>query len=197
MTDTIKDGGGSGRQAKVNKDNKLEVVSESESIQHSISDQKRQAYQCIGIATLAAATVVVLHIKNISSDKNLVLTYIRHQIIDNSGGTAFPNASNYFRIALNRTYSSGGSVTTPINVNAESGNAAEVTAFQAAPTLTGTANEIDRWYTKAEGDMNTFNKEGAVILRAGRTLELSYVGDQTGGTVYARISFLMQEIDHM
>ena len=136
-----------------------------------------------------------MHVKNTSSTKNLVVTYIRHQIIDQSGGTAIPNASNYFRIALGRTYSAGGSTATPVNVFTGSGNTAEATIYQGAPTLTGTANEIDRWYTKAEADMNTFNKEGAVIVPPNQTIELAYVGDQTSGTLYTRLSFVMKEIE--
>ena len=38
---------------------------------------------------------------SVSSD--IIITYIRHQIIDASGGTAFPNVSNYFRVNFGRT----------------------------------------------------------------------------------------------
>ena len=86
-------------------------------------------------------------------------------------------------------------MTTPVNVFAGSGNDAEVTAYQGAPTLAGTATEIDRWYTKAEGDMHAFNKEGAVIIGPNRTMELSYVGDQTNGILYTRLSFIMKEME--
>lgn len=191
----IVDGTGAGNRAEVNDNNELVTLARSISLQHVISSRDGQAYQVIGTASLAAATVVGLHIKNNSSTKDLVVTYIRHQIVDESGGTALPNASNYFRIAMDRTYSSGGSTATPVNVNAASGNSADVTVYQGAPTLAGTAAEIDRWYTKAEADMNTFNKEGAVILGQDDTLELSYVGDQTGGTLYCRLSFVMQDKD--
>jgi len=193
MPDIIKDGSGQGYSAKVNKNNRLTVVAKSQTLQHLLSQDTQQAYQVIGVATLAAATVVCLHVNNTSTDKNLVATYVRHQIVDHSGGTALPNVSNYFRIALNRTYSAGGSTATPVNVYAGSGNTAEVTAYQGGPTLTGTAAEIDRWYTKAEADMNTFSKEGALIVPPNGTIELAYVGDQTGGTIYSRLSFLMEE----
>lgn len=122
----------------------------------------------------------------------MVITYIRHQIIDTSGGTAFPNVNNYFRIALGRTYVSGGTEINPVNINSGSANMAEITAYEGNPTLTGTAQEIDRWYTKSEGDMNAFNKEGSVILGKNGTLELSYIGDQSSGIIYTRISFIMQ-----
>lgn len=190
----IEDGTGQGYKAKVSSGNKLEVSAVTSSIQHAISADQGQAYQVIGMATLAAGTTVCLHIQNTSSSMHMDVTYIRHQILDPSGGTSFPNASNYFRIAFGRTYASGGSIVTPVNVNQAKGNIAGITVYDSGPTLIGTALEIDRWYTKSEGDMNALNKEGAVIIEPNRTIELAYVGDRSGGTIYSRLSFLMREI---
>jgi hypothetical protein len=191
MGNMILDGTGHGFKARVDGDHRLRTYSKSASIQHVVSEHEQEAYQVIGTATLSSGTVTVLHIKNISSDTNMVVTYLRHQVIEATGGTSFPNASNYFSVRLMRTYSSGGSTATPVNVFGGSGNTAEVTCYQNGPTLVGTAKEIDRWYTKADGDMNTFNKEGALLIPPNQTMEVSYVGDRTGGTVYARISFIM------
>jgi hypothetical protein len=192
MPDTVRDGTGKGYLAKVTIDNQLSVKSESEEIQHHWSIIHEQAYQVIGESNLAAGTVTPIHIRNDSTTKNLVVTFIRHQLIDVSGGTEFPNANNYFKLAFGRTYSSGGTEITPVNVNNGSGKLADVTAYKGA-TLTGTAKEIDRWYTKDEGDMNVFNKAGAVILSPGNTMEISYVGDRTSGIIYSRLSFLMKD----
>ncbi len=192
MPDSIRDGGGSGRLVKVSRENRLEVESKTESLQHHVSNEHEQAYQVIGTAALASGTITALHIKNISNDKNLIATYIRHQIIGPSGGTAFPNSGNYFSVALGRTYASGGVVTLPVNVFSGSGNTADVVAYKDTPVLEGTANEIDRWHTKADGDMNTYNKEGALIIPPSQTLELSYIGDQSSGILYARLSFIME-----
>ena len=186
----IKDGTGSGYLARVDSDHRLRTYAKSASIQHVVSEHEEEAYQVIGIATLSAGTVVALHIKNISSG-NMVVTYLRHQVVGATGGTSFPNTSNYFTIGLGRTYSSGGSLVTPVNVFGGSGNTAEVTAYHGDPTLAGTALEIDRWYTKSDADMNTFNKEGALIIPSNQTMEVSYIGDRTGGTIYTRISFIM------
>lgn len=195
MAEQIKDGKGRGFQVEVNSDNQIVAAAVSQSIQHFVSRFKEQAYQVIGTTNLAAATVAGLHIKNTSSNKLLTVTYIRHQIVSPAGGTTIPNTSNYFRMAFGRERQSGGAAVTPINVNNGSGVEAEVEAYQSSPTLTGTASEIDRWYTKADGDMNTFSKEGAVLVNPGRTIEFSYVGDQTSGLLYARLSFLMVEIE--
>jgi len=191
MPDFIKDGTGSGFMAKVDSDNRLRTYAKSASIQHVVSEHDEGAYQIIGIATLSAGTVPVLHIKNVSSDTNMVITYIRHQVIGAAGGTAFPNDSNYFSVRLGRTYSSGGDTATPVNVFSGSGNVAKITAYQNEPTLSGTADEIDRWYTKSDGDMNTYNKEGALLVPPNKTIEVAYVGDRTSGTIMARISFIM------
>lgn len=191
--DSIVDGTGSGKLAKVGTDNRLWVDANAGSIQHNNSQVLKQAYQVIGTATLGVGEKIILHLKNTSPSKDLIVTYLRHQVVGASGGTAFPNSSNYFHINLGRTYSSGGSTATPVNVNAGSGNDADVTVYQGAPTVAGTAKEIDRWYTKSDGDMNTFNKEGALILQPNATMDISYTGDHTSGLIYARISFIMEE----
>lgn len=187
----LEDGKGKGYKAQVDSNNKLLVRAFSESIQHSVSHSDGQAYQLIGTANLTNNIVVPIHITNNSSTLDIVVTYVRHQILDNDGGTVFPNASNYFRIALGRTYSSGGTISNPININTSSANTPIITAYTNNPILEGNAQEIDRWHTKEEGDMSVFNKEGAVILGQNGTLELSYVGDQTSGIIFSRISFIM------
>ena len=189
MPDTIRDGHGSGNLAKVSSDGRLRTYSKSASIQHVVSEHEEEAYQLIGTATLSSGTVCALHITN-TSDELMIVTYLRHQIVGATGGTAFPNTSNYFSVGLDATYTSGGSEATAVNVFVGSGNTAGITAYQGDPTLGGTKKEIDRWYTKADGDMNTFNKEGALIVPPNKTMCICYVGDQTGGTIYARISFI-------
>lgn len=190
----LRDGTGSGILARVDPKNRLVVDARSKSIQHTACEDDEMAFQlAIPPNNLANGTVVGLHLKNDSAEKNLVLTYIRHQIIDASGGTAFPNASNYFRISSGRTYVSGGSEVTPINGSIGSGKTSEVIAYTDNPTLTGTALDLDRWYTKAEGDMNAFNKEGSIIMPPSQSLEFSYVGNHTSGIIYLRVSFIMED----
>jgi len=190
----IEDGTGDCYKAKVDKENRLRTLAVTESIQQAISTDKEQAYQVIGEATLASGTVTALHIENTSTTRNMFITYLRHQVVDAAGGTALPNASNYFSLALGRTVSSGGSAVVPVNVFGGSSNIAEATVTTGAPTLSGTALEIDRWYTKAEADMNSFSKQGALILPPSQTLEMSYVGDHTSGILYSRISFIMDDV---
>lgn len=194
MPNTIRDGSGKGYLAAVNDENRLQVISKSQPLQHVLSQEKEQAYQVIGVADLQNGETTAIHITNTSNDKNMIITYLRYQIVDAAGGTAFPNKDNYFKISFNREYVSGGAAVIPVNVFEGSGNLAEVVAYSENPVLTGTAKDIDRWYVKANGDMNTFNKEGAVIIGPGRSLGLSFVGDHTSGILYSRLSFLMEDI---
>lgn len=191
----LKDGTGSGYLAKVTKENRLSVFAASASVQLVQSLENGSAYQLIGEADLSSGTTTGLHIRNSSANFNMIITYIRHQIITPAGGTALPNESNYFQVVLDRDYGSGGSIVIPVNVNAGSGNTAGLTCYTGDPTLTGDGREIDRWYTKSDADMNSFVKEGAVIIPPNRAIDFSYVGDQTSGTFYTRISFLMREVE--
>ncbi|NOR58424.1 MAG: hypothetical protein GQ474_07875 [Sulfurimonas sp.] len=192
MPDMIIDGTGSGGYpAKIGSDNRLWVRAIAESQQHTIAHDNQEAFQVIGTTALSSGTVTALHIKNGSVDKDVVITYLRHQIVDAAGGTAFPNASNYFTLGFNRTYSTGGTLAVPVNTNSGSVTTSQATVYEGNPTLSGTAKELDRWYTKADGDMNTFNKDGALILRPNQTMELSYVGDHTSGLLYTRLSYVL------
>lgn len=191
----IEDGQGSGKKAKVDNDNRLVVAARSQVIQHYISHESEQAYQTLNIVSFTAGTTVGQHIKNISAEKDMIITYIHHQILNPSEtlpSNADPETGEFFRIAFNRTYSSGGVELTPVNIFNGSGNVAEVIAYSGNPTLSGLALEIDRWYTQADTDMNVFNKEGSIIIKPGQAIELSYVSKGTGH-LYTRLSFLMGE----
>ena len=194
MAETLVNGTGSGcYPLEIGPDNRAHVRAVAESLQHATAHEQQNAYQVIGEANLASGTVVPLHISNGSVASDIIVTYIRHQIIDAANGTAFPNVSNYFRLSFGREYSSGGSLATITNTNSGSVKTSESVVYEDNPTLSGTAIELDRWYTKAEGDMNTFNKEGAVILRPGQSMELAYIGDHTAGIIYTRLSFIVVE----
>ena len=166
----------------------------SESLQHFNSREYGRAFQAWGTATLANGTVTVLHMKNDSADKNMVVSFIRINVVSPSGGTALPNNTNYFEVAYDRLYSSGGSAVTPINTNRGSTNVSNVTAYDSGPTLTGTAVVVDRHYATAGTEL-TYDKQSSTIIAPGKTLEIRFTGDHTAGTAYARVSFIMQDTD--
>lgn len=189
----IESGIGNGKYAAVDISNRLAVAAETFPYQHVISKEDGQAYQVSGTTNLANGTVVAMHIKNTSVTRNLVATFIRHQIIDAANGTTFPNASCYFTLNVDSEYTSGGSIATPVNVSVGSGNSSETTAYVGNPTIVA-GTEVDRWYTKAEGDMNAYNKFGSLIVQPGKSINLSYTGDHTAGIIYTRLSFVMERI---
>ena len=196
MTMIIQDGTGTGKTTKVGFDNQLEVHASSVEQQHYYSERFGQAYQVQGFTgTLSSATLPILHIRNTSVDKEIVITYIRHQVVDQSA--TVPATSEYFSLRLGRTYSSGGTAVTPTNLNTGSGNEAEATCYDGTGstlTLAGTATEIDRYYTVSEASLLVFNKEGSIIIAPNDTLECAYVGTSTAGIAYCRVSFYMEPI---
>jgi hypothetical protein len=189
----IEDGTGSGRKCSVNNKNEINVKSTSAPLQHVISERDGQAYQVIGdFASINNSTHTVLHVKNTSTSKKMVITYIRMQTVDLAGGTALPSANTYWQIGTGRAVSSGGTAVTPVNMNFASANVADATATDNNPTMSGTFTEIDRYYVQSEGDQITFNKEGAIVLGTGDSIEIRIVSDHTGGTGYARLSFIYE-----
>lgn len=191
----IESGIGNGKLAAVDGDNRLSVVSFNLPFQHLVAKDYQKTFQVWGEATLASGTVTPLHIKNTSSDKVLVLTYLRWQVIDPAGGTALPSAANYMTFGFGPTYTSGGTAVTPVNMSSGSSVVSSITAYQGNPTLSGTSTVFDKHYAKAEADINTYSKEGAALILPGSTFVAQFVGDHTSGTVYARASLVEVEVD--
>lgn len=185
-----------GTIAAVSNDYQLLTQSEMLSLQHWISRYKSNTYQVIGTATVANSKVTVLHIKNTDSTRFLAVSYLRLAALGLTGGTAPPDVANYFDIGTGRTVSSGGATATPVNTNRSSGRVAVVTATQTAPTMTGTDTLLDRHYLKEQGEEFRYNKEGSVILGLNDTLEISFTSDNTAGTAYARVTFMMLDIEN-
>lgn len=191
----IESGTGNGKYAGVSSGNRLEVNSVTVPLQHEASKSRNKAFQVWGEATLAAGTVTPLHITNASTTDTCTVTYIRLQVIDPAGGTALPNASNYYEIGTGQTHSSGGTAKTPINMAVGSTVTSGVVAHAGNPTLANTLNVFDKEYIKAEAEMSRYSKEGALVLLPGEAMTVHMVGDHTSGTVYSRVSFFMSPKD--
>mgnify|MGYP003630646824 CR=1 FL=1 len=186
---------GTGQQAFVSSDGQLRTQSESLSTQHFVSRYRGQSYQAVFEDTgLGAAANVVAHIKNTSSTLSLVMTHIALQVIDVAGGTALGNTDlTYWSLAFDRTYASGGALTTPVNMNRGSGNAADVITYDTNPTLAGTAVEYDKVFVSGT-HVERFSKEAALILSPGSTCEFTLTTDHTSGTAHARATFMMMDL---
>jgi hypothetical protein len=191
MSIKILDGSGSGNTAGVTGEGLLRVQAQTNALQFHHSREHGSSYQVQGdFASVNNSTHSVLHLKNDSATKLVVVTYIRCQFLDYAGGTALPNVATYWDFGLNRTVSSGGTAVTPVNMNANSGNAASITATDNNPTMAGTFAEFDRYYPTSEGDLLAFNEDGALILGQNDTLEIRITSDHTSGVAQARISFI-------
>jgi len=184
----IESGSGNGKVAQVDGDNRLLTASFNIPFQHLIAKDYNRTFQVFGTATLASGTVTPLHIKNNSSDKIYVITYLRWQIVDQAGGSAIPNVSNYMTFGYGPTYSSNGAAVTPVNMSSGSNVVSSLVAYDSNPTLSGSSTVFDRHYPNTEADMYAYNKEGAALLLPGATFVAQYVGDQTSGIVYTRMS---------
>ena len=188
----IESGTGNGRLVGVTAENQLNVRAETHSIQHHKSAVDGQAYQVIGdFAAVNNATHTILHCTNDNTTKDMVITYIRMQYLDQAGGTTIPAAATYFQIGTGTAYSSGGSAVTPVNMNTGSGQVSSITSYDNNATVTGTFTEIDRWYPVSDGDTMTYNKQASLIIKPGDTVEVRVVSDNTSGVAYSRISYIM------
>ena len=177
---------------EVTPQNQLKVKAESISQQHFISSKFGRTFQVDGNSvTLTSATHTVLHLKNNDAEKDLVVSYIRMQLV---GASTADNLTDYFELGFDRTVTSDGTAKTPVNMNRGVGVVASVTATDGAgttPTMAGTFVSAEKWYPKASGELNTFNKDGSLMLGFNDTLEIRYVGTSTTGNAYARITFMM------
>jgi len=185
----IEDGKGRGRQVAVDFRNRIETSSLTKAFQHVVSHQDGLTYQFIGDAAEFNGTASVLWIENTSSTKDLVVSYIRVQLVGTDATAVSATSSKFFRLNKDSSSRSGGATITPINMNFKSGLTADANAFSGNTAMTSTAgSEFDRWYPNSSG-MMTFNKEGSLILGKGDVLEVAFTSNEAqGATAYARVT---------
>ena len=185
MSDTrIKDGTGLSYSAKVDSSNRLTTAAVTTSGQSYFSRINEDAYQVWGQVNIDTSSTPILYLENTSSNKDLVVTYIRVA----TAGAADTNPNAYFAIMADCEYVSGGAVVTPINMNVGSARAAEALCYSGSTALTLTSgNEIDRNFEA--NTTQVYNKEGSLILKTGASMCIHHIGSTVSGVAYARISF--------
>lgn len=194
MPESILDGTGRGYRAAVDPANRLKVDAISSTFQHFVAHTESNAYQMIGTATPVVGTVNIIHIKNVDSNNlELLPMRIRTQLIDLSGGSSLPNVNNYFSFTLEEMHSSGGSTATPINTTAGSTKLSSTIVHINDPTLIGTAKELERCYPSVNGEIDTWETDGVLIVPPGNSMNVRYVGDHTSGLLYTSVLFVMDE----
>lgn len=182
-----------GTIAGVSQEHQLLGRIESHELQHHISWNSEEAFQTISVDTgITAKTQTIMHIINNSATKNVVISFIRFAAITNTASK--PVVGEYFETGLGRTVASGGTETTPVNMNAISGKVAPVTVTGIDPTMAGTFNLIDRRYHQASGVEQVYNKQGSIILGLNDTFEVRFLSAGTGEAV-CRVTFMMMDKD--
>ena len=182
-----------GTTARVDQNQRLHVAAKASPVQHIVSEELEDAYQIIGEATPVVGTVIPLFITNNDTTKKCVLSYIRLQVVGQS--PTGPATTEYFSIRTGGSYTSGGTSIIPVNMHVGSSKAASVTVYKENSLVVSAGSEIDRWYPDAAGAIERYNKEGALVIPAGGSIEVAYVGTGTTGLAYTRASFYMEDAD--
>jgi hypothetical protein len=183
---TIKDNTGKGYGLKVDSKNRMSTKTMSLSQQYVISNEEERAFQLVSEKAIAASEIKLLLLKNTSDTRDLVVSYIRLETI----GAAAANVNAYWTIYTGGDYASGGTATTPINMNVGSAIAAEGIFYDATASsivTSGTQNVIDK--TWEANTQIVYNQEGSLILPKNACLTISWTGSTAAGTARTRVSF--------
>jgi len=184
----IEDGKGSGRLVGVNAQNRLETEALTIPLQHYTSHVLESAYQISNTINISTSKQPILLIQNGSVDKDISITYMRTQ----SASAADTNEDAFFSIEVGGQWGSGGTDLAPINLKVGSSNSA-VGTFKGGTSIatTGTYVEIDR--NNMANSMQTYSKEGSLVIPRNQSLIIYHTGSTVAGTAYCRVSFIVTE----
>jgi len=192
MNSTIRDGA-TGTTAEVTEQKRLKTLSSVFSALDLNAIEDAQSYTVHGTVTVNNAAFVIIHLKNTSTTRTMLVSQVRVQLYDQAGGTALPNTATSFDFGTGQTYSSGGTAVTPANTNAGSANTAEVTAYHNGPTIGGTHTTLQTIRPIAEAHLYTF--DDLVVVPLNRTFSVRCTTDHTSGVALASVKFSMVNLD--
>lgn len=179
----IQDGKGKGYEAGVTKEGHILTDSVQSPRQHHVSSHHSKSYQVSHAASIAATTTGILLLQN-DSDNDLVITYMRL----NSVGAIAETSTHYWAISGGGEYASGGTTLTASNMKIGANIPADATAYGGQGILDdGNYVEFDRNYQV--NSMQSYNKEGSLIVPRGQSILISYVSPTAQGVAYARAAF--------
>jgi hypothetical protein len=166
----IQDGSGTGREAKVTADNRLDTSSRQNPRLYYISRDDGQVYSATSHDASAAAGTYIIYLKNISTTKNI---YVDEVIV---GGVETALWKLWFVTGT----AAGGSVLTPTNLNKTSANAADATS-RGNDSITGltTAGQIGAVRSSANGHADLSTRD-SIILGQGDAIAIEYDTGTTG-----------------
>ncbi len=187
----IQDGTGSGRTAKVDKDNKITTRAVTESEAEHINFADGEAYTLFLPITsdnlnpsAALSSPCIFYIKN-TNEKNLIITDIR----------MWAESPEYLDIYFNQIGTPvGGNTTTPTNMNLNSGKAADGT-FLEASRITGMSGGtlFDRLRIPADDSNHNFVWAETIIIPKNKIITV-YTGNG-GIPIETSISFYFHDIE--
>lgn len=138
----IKDGTGTGFLARVNEENRLSVVAVSVTEIANESIEDGTAFEVFGTTTITAATEKTVLVVINNSD-----TLLRVHSIITSVQNEATKITTIKKYIGTKTFTSGGTTVTPVNLNTMSLNLLDVTAVANNPTLGGTDSQIEEIYS--------------------------------------------------
>lgn len=187
MAIQLQDGTGTGNLVKVNGQNQLRTVAETQEMEHYHAREFSRVF-VMPVTYTHDGSGVVLHMKNDSQRRNIVFHQVHMQVVGFTGGTAFPDSGNYLVLEYGPTRSSGGTLLTAANTRRDSGRVSDAVIYS-DPTVSGTGEEIDRWYPKEDGDWIRMKREEAHIIGFNDTFQIRLVTDHTSGVVQVNVRY--------
>jgi hypothetical protein len=167
----IADGAGSGKEASVTSDNRLDVSSRANPRIYYVSRDDGQAYSVSSNDASAAAGTYILYLKNTSTTRNLFVD----DIILGGVETAL------WKIWFVTGTAAGGNAKTPVNLNKTSPNAADATARgdDSITGLTVSGEQIGTLRTPAN-DSKELATSDAIELGQNDAIAIEYDTGTTG-----------------
>lgn len=187
MSIQIADGTGKGFLTSVNEQNQLKTVAEEHTMEHFHAREYSRVFVIVDTYSFTGNSVV-FHMKNDSQRRNIVFHEVFMQIMNPAGGTTFPSTNTYFVTEYGPTRSSGGELITAVNTRRDSGLLSDTTIYK-GPTVSGTGEEIGRWYPKEDADWIKQKHEESFIMGFNDTFQVRLVTDHTSGTALVKIRF--------
>lgn len=167
----IKDGTGTGVLTKVDEENNFHTISVSVPEAAHVSIRDKKTFSILGRTTIAAGiekTVLVI----INNSTNLLgIDNILVSLQGESGKITI------FRTYVGtRTYTTGGSSKTPVNLNVTSTGSIDVTAVENNPTLGGSDSEAFSAFFESTGSFATAF-DGRIVLGISGSIRVTVEGD--------------------
>lgn len=181
----IESGIGNGKLAAVDEDNRVLTASFNIPFDHLIAKDYQKTFYAFGEVTPVNGTVGVIYLKNENQSDIVAVKKFKLSHVGLTGGTAVPNASNYFNIEMDAEYTSGGSIKVPVNLTSGSPVLSGTVCYENGFNATGST--VTKNYPSLTN--NLIDVDGSLLIPPGKAIAVNYVGDNTGGVIQAGVEF--------